>query len=146
MTVACALVVLVLLIDKLFLGRVANDRTAVGAGGYLGLVGVLVVALGALMVIRPPRRPWRGPRPMYPLAGSPPRAAVALGAALLTAYLITRLSFVDRFPDFLDEGLYARYADVVAHSRSQAFISLEIGQGPFFSWLGAVGSSSASPR
>ena len=65
-TVACAVVVLVLLIDKLFLGRVANDRTAVGAGGYLGVVGVLVVALGALMVIRPPRRSWRAPAPDAP--------------------------------------------------------------------------------
>jgi 4-amino-4-deoxy-L-arabinose transferase-like glycosyltransferase len=137
-TVACALVVLVLLIDKLFLGRVASDRTAVGAGGYLGVVGVLVVALGALMVIRPPRRPWRAPAPDAPPSGQRTRAPLALGAALLTAYLITRLSFVDRFPHFLDEGLYARYADLVAHSRSKAFIALEIGQGPFFSWLGAV--------
>jgi len=138
LTLAYALVVAIVIVDKLFVERVASTRTAAGAGGYLGLIGITTIAAGAVMVIRPPRKPW-GP---LPVDAPPPedraRWPLAIGAALLAAYLITRLSFADRFPRFLDEGIYAEFADAVAHSRDKLFISLEIGQGPVFSWLGAV--------
>jgi hypothetical protein len=146
-TAAFGLVVLAVLIDKLFVERVASARTAVGAGGYLGLLGVATVMLGALTVVRDARVPPRPrPRRSWPAEAPPPTevaprswlwpAAVAL--ALLTAYLITRYSFASRFPRFLDEALYPDYANQAAHSRDKLFISLEIGQGPVFIWLSAI--------
>lgn len=150
---ACyGLVVFAVLIDKLFARRVASEFTAIGAGGYLGVIGVVTITLGALIVVRDARV---GPRPApaaeavaAPAAPAGPRASPSVdaparswiwpavaGAALLAAYLATRLSFADRFPYFLDEGLYADYANQAAQSRDKLFVSLEIGQGPVLTWL-----------
>lgn len=50
---------------------------------------------------------------------SPPRGPLLVGlavVAMLGIYLATRLSFLHRFPYFVDEAQYAYYTDRAAHS------------------------------
>jgi 4-amino-4-deoxy-L-arabinose transferase-like glycosyltransferase len=153
LTAGCGLLVFVALIDKLFAQRVSEEHTAVGAGGYLGLVGVVTIVAGASMVIREARAVPSAPRSarsaarvdIQPLDRGPPELGArswiwaAVGtAAILAAYLATRLSFESRFPYFFDEALYADFANQAAGSQDKLFTVLEIGQGPLLIWLGAV--------
>jgi 4-amino-4-deoxy-L-arabinose transferase-like glycosyltransferase len=59
-------------------------------------------------------------------------------AAIAVVYLATRLSFVDRFPYFFDEGTYAGFASQGANSLDQLFISLTIGREPLQIWLSII--------
>ncbi|MEA2362697.1 MAG: hypothetical protein QOD71_1842 [Thermoleophilaceae bacterium] len=154
LTAGCGLLVFVALIDKLFAQRVSGEYTAVGAGGYLGLLAVATIVVAALVVIREARAGSSAPRSARPAAArvdAQPRDrgprelgarswiwAVAGAAAIVTTYLATHLSFVSRFPYFLDEGLYADFANQAARSQDKLFAALEIGQGPLLMWLGAV--------
>jgi 4-amino-4-deoxy-L-arabinose transferase-like glycosyltransferase len=143
LTAACGLLVLAVLVVKLFTSRVADDQTALGAGAYLGLLAVAVIVAGALTVIRDLRVPPapRPPRPAPAAPGAPARPPghlLAAGAlALVATYLVTRISFVDRFPYFFDEGIYADHALAATESGDDLFIALEIGQGPLVTWLSA---------
>lgn len=60
---------------------------------------------------------------------------VATAVALMALYLATRLWFISRFPYFSDEGIYATFANLGAHSLDKLFVSLIIGREPLFTWL-----------
>jgi 4-amino-4-deoxy-L-arabinose transferase-like glycosyltransferase len=141
------LAVLAATVLRLFVDRVADDQTAVGAGGYLGIAAAALITLGALTVIRDLRTGRRPsstrPTPARPPAAEPVHAPqrrlwLPAAAAIVAGYLATRLAFVDRFPFFFDEGIYADHARFATESRDDLFIALEIGQGPLFTWLSAV--------
>jgi hypothetical protein len=141
-TCALGLLVLAVLAYRLLVDRTGGDYSAVGAGGYLGLVavGTIVVAAAAILYGRPIRRRPRPARPeRLPSAPLSLRWAIAAGGALLVAYVATRAPFASRFPYFVDEALYADYASLAAAASDELFISLEIGQGPVLIWLGALG-------
>jgi 4-amino-4-deoxy-L-arabinose transferase-like glycosyltransferase len=132
------------LVGRLFLWRPHSGYTAVGAGGYVAVAAAVGVVAGAVLILRERARPPEGTtRPAAPAAppAEPPGPRVrgrwlVLGAgALLAVYLATRLSFAARFPPFLDEALYASYADRAASSTRELFISFRIGQGPLLTWL-----------
>jgi 4-amino-4-deoxy-L-arabinose transferase-like glycosyltransferase len=146
-TAGYAAVLLAVLVVRLFADRVAGEYTAIGAGGYLAVVGIAAITLGALTVVNdvrtarpPPAR--RGPRAAPESAddrsatGRWPWAwSATAGALILGAYLATRLSFVDRFPYFFDEGIYSDHATLASKSRDDLFVALKIGQGPVMTWL-----------
>ncbi len=64
------------------------------------------------------------------------RLAVLAGAALLAAYLATRILFVARFPYFLDEGTYAVFSYEGSKSLGGLYSSYSIGREPLMFWLG----------
>jgi 4-amino-4-deoxy-L-arabinose transferase-like glycosyltransferase len=150
-TCGYGLLVLAALVVKLFADRVADDLTAIGAGGYLGVAAVIVIVVGAATVVSDIRlgrrhRTRRTAR-AEPSAFAPPPTprgrswiwVAAAAATILGGYVATRMSFVDRFPYFFDEGIYADYARLATESRADLFIALEIGQGPLVTWLSAAG-------
>jgi 4-amino-4-deoxy-L-arabinose transferase-like glycosyltransferase len=57
-------------------------------------------------------------------------------AAISLAYVATRLSFIDRFPYFSDEGTFALLSWKASQSTHDLFISMTIGHPPLHSWLG----------
>jgi 4-amino-4-deoxy-L-arabinose transferase-like glycosyltransferase len=59
-------------------------------------------------------------------------------AVIVLSYLVTRLIFIANFPYFYDEGLYAGWANGIAHSLHDLFIAETIGREPLLSWAGAV--------
>ena len=62
-------------------------------------------------------------------------AGIAI-AGIALVYLATRLSFVDRFPYFSDEGTFALLSWEASQSKDDLFISMTIGHPPLHSWLG----------
>ena len=144
-TAGSGVLVAALLVDRLFVERPAPDVTEVGAGGYVGLAGVLAVTVGAGLVAREHEATARDPRAMPAVRLRPetrPRGrelawpwSAGAAAALVVTYLATRLSLADRFPYFFDEALYAGHAQLVARSHTDAFVALEFGQGPLMTWL-----------
>ncbi len=54
---------------------------------------------------------------------------------LLGLYLASRISFIDRFPYFFDEGLYGNFAYQGANDLGQLFVSFTIGREPLPIWL-----------
>ncbi len=58
------------------------------------------------------------------------------GAALLAAYLATRILFVARFPYFLDEGTYAVFSYEGSKGLGGLYSSYSIGREPLMFWLG----------
>jgi len=137
----------------------------VGAGGYLGMAGALMIAVGAALVagqkrgttveehlltqpgsvarrvaksnsgLPPGANPAGGPAGGR-LLGAPGGAWAGGGAVVIVAaYLLTRLWFVGHFPYFVDEGTYANFAAEGSQSVHQLFVSLVIGQGPLEPWL-----------
>ena len=61
-TAGSGVLVAALLVDRLFVERPAPDVTEVGAGGYVGLAGVLAVTVGAGLVAREHEATARDPR------------------------------------------------------------------------------------
>ncbi len=59
-------------------------------------------------------------------------------ASIIAVYLATRLSFIGRFPYFVDEGIYANWIAQGAASTHQLFISQTLARGPLQPWL-AIG-------
>jgi 4-amino-4-deoxy-L-arabinose transferase-like glycosyltransferase len=57
-------------------------------------------------------------------------------AAIAIAYVATRVSFLDRFPYFSDEGTFALLSWKASRSTDDLFISMTIGHPPLHSWLG----------
>jgi hypothetical protein len=131
-----ALLLLAALAYRLLLNRTGGDYSAVGAGGYLGLLALALIVLAPL-----PGAPRRSrvavPEPLLS-ARLKWRWAVTAGVLTLAAYVATRAWFTSRFPYFVDESLHADYASLAARSSDELFISLEIGQGPLLIWLGAL--------
>jgi 4-amino-4-deoxy-L-arabinose transferase-like glycosyltransferase len=65
------------------------------------------------------------------------RAPVVLGAAaLLVAYVASRVWFMDRFPYYVDEGWYAELVFKASRSTHDLFISYTLGREPLATWLG----------
>ncbi len=60
---------------------------------------------------------------------------VVIFTLLILAFLLTRLTLLDRFPIFSDEGIYIRWAKVAWHDPSWRFISLTDGKQPLQTWL-----------
>jgi 4-amino-4-deoxy-L-arabinose transferase-like glycosyltransferase len=116
---------------------------AVRPGAYLGLAATAAIALGAYLVLCQGRPPLRLPGPISTFAvgdevGRLGGARVVAGvtAALVVAYLVTRVWFVDGFPYFFDEGTYATFTYEAAGSLSDLFLSFSIGREPLQIWLG----------
>ena len=59
---------------------------------------------------------------------------ILLLAALLIAFFVTRLIFLDGFPIFSDEAIYVRWAKIAWHDPSWRFISLTDGKQPLQTW------------
>jgi 4-amino-4-deoxy-L-arabinose transferase-like glycosyltransferase len=57
-------------------------------------------------------------------------------AAIALVYVATRLSFIERFPYFSDEGSYALLSWRASQSTHDLFISMTLGHPPLHSWLG----------
>jgi 4-amino-4-deoxy-L-arabinose transferase-like glycosyltransferase len=70
-----------------------------------------------------------------PAARGWPVIGIAMGAIALV-YVATRLSFIDRFPYFSDEGTFALLSWKASRSTDDLFISMTIGHPPLHSWLG----------
>ena len=62
------------------------------------------------------------------------RKDVLLIAICITAYLLTRLIALDKFPIFSDEGIYIQWAKVAWHDAAWRFISLTDGKQPLQTW------------
>jgi 4-amino-4-deoxy-L-arabinose transferase-like glycosyltransferase len=58
-----------------------------------------------------------------------------VACAMAAVYLVTRVIFIDRFPVFFDEALYADWARQGAHSLHALFLSETIGREPLLPWL-----------
>jgi 4-amino-4-deoxy-L-arabinose transferase-like glycosyltransferase len=79
----------------------------------------------------------RGAAEGTPRARQATRAPVVLGgAALLVAYLASRIWFMDRFPFYVDEGWYAEFVFKASRSTHDLFISYTLGREPLSTWLG----------
>jgi 4-amino-4-deoxy-L-arabinose transferase-like glycosyltransferase len=79
--------------------------------------------------------PASGARPRSVTIGR--REGIALvAAAILAAYVVTRVAFIARFPYFLDEGTYAVFTYKAANSLHDLFISYTIAREPLMFWLG----------
>src|SRR3989344_8525659 len=61
------------------------------------------------------------------------RDLVYLGLLLL-AFFLTRLINIDKFPIFVDEGIYIRWAKTAWHDAAWRFISLTDGRQPLQTW------------
>ena len=70
----------------------------------------------------------------------PPRREAWIGAFALVgvAFLVTRVALLIRFPPFVDEALYARWAWAGLDDPGSRFISLANGKEPLLPWLGTV--------
>lgn len=68
------------------------------------------------------------------------RRRVWIGALALVgvAFVVTRIALVIRFPPFVDEALYARWAWAGLDDPGSRFISLANGKEPLLPWLGSV--------
>jgi 4-amino-4-deoxy-L-arabinose transferase-like glycosyltransferase len=62
------------------------------------------------------------------------RKDVLIILLLICSYFITRLTFLDGFPIFSDEGIYLRWAKVAWHDPAWRFISLTDGKQPLQTW------------
>jgi 4-amino-4-deoxy-L-arabinose transferase-like glycosyltransferase len=86
------------------------------------------------MAVEQTIQPLHRVRPVTAVTG---RRGVALAViAIVGVYIVTRVSFITRFPYFLDEGTYADFTYQGAHSLSDLFVSLTIGREPLQIWLG----------
>lgn len=68
----------------------------------------------------------------------PPRSAVLVGVAALGVYALTHLLLLRRFPWFIDENLYADWAQTVLADPAQRFIALSDHKGLINSWIAAA--------
>jgi 4-amino-4-deoxy-L-arabinose transferase-like glycosyltransferase len=63
---------------------------------------------------------------------------IGIVVGIVAAYFATRLSFIARFPYFVDEGTYAQFIYQGAHPPYDLFMSMTIGKEPMQAWLGIL--------
>jgi 4-amino-4-deoxy-L-arabinose transferase-like glycosyltransferase len=66
------------------------------------------------------------------------RALLVVAAAIVAFYLATRLSFVNRFPYFFDEGTYGDFTYRGSVALKDVWYSMTIGREPLQIWFGIV--------
>jgi hypothetical protein len=156
LTVAASAVVMafgafmtLVVLHKIFAPPGDKGLVDVDAGAYLGLMFTAGITLGAFLALRE-AGPVGGPRraeahaeaspPPEPLRAWGPvggRAGVGFAVAAIGAlYVATRVSFVDRFPYFFDEGTYANFTYRGSRSLHDLFVSYTVGREPLQMWLG----------
>ena len=64
------------------------------------------------------------------------RRALAVGAALVVAFVVLRLPLLWRFPPHTDESLFAYWAWVGYEDAGERFLPLSLGQNPMQEWMG----------
>ena len=63
---------------------------------------------------------------------------IGIVVGIAAVYFATRLSFIARFPYFVDEGNYAQYIYQGSHPPYDLFMSMTIGKEPMQAWLGIL--------